>query len=151
LAHDITSLVIIYCGFVLGHRFFQKGPKQPAETLKTEVLNTLVLKHGNGNTIIQVEDIVQIASATRYISIHLEHKKFLCPGSLKSICQHLDGRGFIRIHKSTVVNSAMVLSFKSRRNGDYDLLLNNGDVVRLSRTYARDFKKHFDPRHRDTP
>lgn len=60
----------------------------------------------------------------------------------------LDTRTFVRVHKSTIVNLEKVSSFKSRLNGDYDLLLKNGTIVRLSRTYAANFKNEFTGTHR---
>ncbi|MBK6265105.1 LytTR family transcriptional regulator [Marivirga sp. S37H4] len=143
LAHDFYKLVIIYAGFVLSYKFFQKDSTISASVQENAVLNKMIINNGKDNTIVCVEDILQITSASPYVFIHLENKKHLHSETLKSICQQLDSNIFIRVHKSTMVNVAKVQSFKSRLNGDYDLLLKNGDTVRLSRTYAANFKKHF--------
>ncbi|WP_254788460.1 LytR/AlgR family response regulator transcription factor [Cellulophaga baltica] len=91
--------------------------------------------------------MIQITSATPYICIHLENKRHLHSETLKSMCGQLDSNVFVRVHKSSVVNISKVSSFKSRLNGDYDLQLANGDLVRLSRTYATDFKNRFGAGH----
>ncbi len=171
LAHDFYKLLIIYTSFVLGYKYFSKpahiiDSKESEPILNTIVinnekenvianvesinikedkptLNTLVINNGKENVIVDIEDIIQITSATPYIFVHLKGKKHLYTETLKSICEQLDSNVFVRVHKSTVVNIAKVSSFKSRLNGDYDLLLTNGDSVRLSRTYAADFKKYF--------
>ncbi len=150
LAHDLYKLVIIYAGFVLGYRFFQKRSKIVSGTPEQEVLKKIIITNGRDNTVICVDEILQITSATPYIFIHLENKKYLHSETLKSITNQLDNNTFIRVHKSTLVNLGKVKSFKSRLNGDYDVLLKNGDTVRLSRTYAANFKVQFKTGHQDT-
>ena len=139
LAHDLYKLVIVYTSFILAYKYFlglTQNENEPA-------LDTIVINNGKENTIVNIEDIVQITSATPYIFIHLENKKYLHSETLKSIHQQLDSNVFVRVHKSTVVNILKISSFKSRLNGDYDLQLKSGELVRLSRTYASDFKSRF--------
>ena len=110
-------------------------------------MDAIVINNGKENTIVNIEDIVLITSATPYILIHLDNRQYLHSETLKSICNVIDNNVFIRVHKSTVVNISKVSSFKSRLNGDYDLQLINGDTTRLSRTYVAAFKKHFKESH----
>ena len=149
LAHNFYTLIIVYSGFVLLYKYFSKSSKNIAEIQDNQPLKQIVINNGKSNTIICVNDILQITSATPYIFIHLENKKHLHSETLKSICQQLDGNDFLRVHKSTVVNLLKVDSFKSRLNGDYDIRLVNGEILRLSRTFSADFKKRFRPGHRD--
>ncbi|WP_339606371.1 LytTR family DNA-binding domain-containing protein [uncultured Roseivirga sp.] len=143
LAHDLYKLVVIYTTFVLGHIL----SRNTYITESKPALNTIVVNNGKDNTILNVADILQITSATPYIIIHLENKRHLYSQTLKSICNQLDNDVFVRVHKSSVVNISKVSSFKSRLNGDYDLQLTNGELVRLSRTYASNFKNHFNTSH----
>lgn len=142
LAHDFYTLILVYTGFVLGYRHISTS-KQDVVNTDTE---TLVINNGKDNVIVYVKDIIQITSATPYVSIHLENKKYLHSETLKSIHEQLNGNIFVRVHKSALVNLSKVHSFKSRLNGDYDLLMSDGTSVRLSRTYARDFKNRFSTR-----
>lgn len=151
LAHDFNIMVIIYAGFVLGYKYFSRRSNiSQGKSQENGVLEKIVINHGKDNTIVYTKDILQITSATPYIFIHLENKKFLHSETLKSICCQLDDHAFLRVHKSAIVNVAKVQSFKSRLNGDYDLLLKNGDTVRLSRTYAGNFRRQFSTSHQDT-
>lgn len=149
LSHNFYTLIIVYSGFVLLYKYFSKSSKNIAEVQDNQSLKQIVINNGKSNTIICVNDILQITSATPYIFIHLENKKHLLSETLKSICQQLDSNNFLRVHKSTIVNLSKVDSFKSRLNGDYDIQLVNGETLRLSRTYASDFKKRFRSGHRD--
>ena len=149
LANDFYKLVLIYATFVLGYKYFLTSTIPVISDRKT-FLENIVINNGKDNTIVKTNDILKITSATPYISIHLENKKYLQSETLKSICKQLDNTIFVRVHKSTVVNIKSVVSYKSRLNGDYDLLLKNGDEIRLSRTYATHFKKLFNTNHRVT-
>jgi DNA-binding LytR/AlgR family response regulator len=136
-------VVIVYTSFVLGYKYFSNRTQITEIKASKPTLDTIVINNGKENVIVNIEDILQITSATPYIFIHLENKKYLHSETLKSICNGLDSNVFVRVHKSTVINISKVRSFKSRLNGDYDLQLTNGELVRLSRTYAADFKNHF--------
>ena len=143
LAHDLYKLVIVYAGFVLLYPYFQRQQKVTKQTNLPGAIKKIIINNGAENTIINVEDIYQITAATPYIYIHCEKKKHIYSQTLKSIHSTLDPITFIRVHKSALVNTSKIKSFKSRLNGDYDLILTNGDSVRLSRTYAADFKNDF--------
>ena len=143
IAHDLYKLVVVYTTFVLGYKCFSNRTQIKESEASKLTLATIVINNGKENAIINIEDILQITSATPYIFIHLENKQYLHSETLKSVCVQLDSNVFVRVHKSTVVNITKVSTFKSRLNGDYDLKLTNGELVRLSRTYAADFKNHF--------
>ncbi len=147
LANDFYKLLLIYSGFVLGYKYFSKTPAVSKVINKNMSAEHIVINSGKGNTIVNTTDIMVITSATPYISIQLENKKYLHTETLKSIGKRLDNTVFVRIHKSTIVNIHKVVSFTSRLNGDYDVLLKNGTKTRLSRTYATDFKKAFTTGH----
>lgn len=148
MSNDFYKLVIVYTIFVLGSKYFSNRTHNATIAESKFSLNRIIINHGKDNVIVNIQDIVQITSATPYISIHLDNKKYLHSETLKSICEQLDANIFVRVHKSTVVNISKVVSFKSRLNGDYDLQLINGFSVRLSRTYATDFKKQFNTGNR---
>ncbi|SMC00706.1 transcriptional regulator, LytTR family [Hymenobacter roseosalivarius DSM 11622] len=109
----------------------------------SEARQTLVVGSGRHTTVVPAEAIVSISAANPYVTIHTHDKKYLYSASLKSIHQQLDPAQFVRIHKSAIVNLAHVTSYTSRLNGDYDVRLKNGQLIRLSRTYAASFNQHL--------
>lgn len=143
IANDLDKLVIVYAGFALGHKYLENRTRKIDPSESKPATDTIIVHNGRDNVVVNVEDITQITSATPYTCIHVGNKKYLHSETLKSICEQLDRSVFIRVHKSTAVNITKVNSFKSRLNGDYDLRLTNGELVRLSRTYAANFKNHF--------
>ncbi len=150
LANDLYKLVIIYSVFVFGYKYFSFKSTDLVSVNKKSCIRKIIISNGKNNTVVQVNDIYQITAATPYISIQLEEKKHLHSETLKSISTHLDKDRFVRVHKSTIVNLDKVVSFKSRLNGDYDIILKNGVELRLSRTYAANFKSNFKNVHQVT-
>ena len=117
LTYNLGKLIAVYSSFVIGYKYLIEPSLSKQMGESKIALNT-----------------IEITAATPYISIHLEKRKYLYSETLKTICDQLDNNTFIRIHKSTIVNISKVRSFKSRLNGDYDLLLTDGSSLRLSRT-----------------
>ncbi len=106
-------------------------------------LEIISVSTGRNSMAVHTDDIVLITAASPYICLHTSKSKLLHAETLTSISGKLDNKSFVRIHKSTIVNLRKVVSYKSRLNGDYDVVLANGVTTRLSRNYASVFKKHF--------
>lgn len=150
LANDLYKLVLIYAVFVFGYRYFSSKLNATISSNKKSYLKNIIINNGKNNTVVEVDNIYQITAATPYIAIQLENKKHLHTETLKSIYAQLNHHRFVRVHKSTIINLEKVVSFKSRLNGDYDILLKNGTEIRLSRTYAANFKSTFKNTHQVT-
>lgn len=151
LANDLYKLVFIYTAFVLSYKYFKITTPKSVIVNQKAVLESIIISHGKEAIIIKVCDVFTITAATPYITIQLEDKKHLHTETLKSIGEQLDNKQFVRVHKSAIVNVDKVISFKSRLNGDYDILLKNGYLIRLSRTYAAHFKSLFQSSHQVKP
>lgn len=109
-----------------------------------------VSDNNNIKRILPTNEIFYFSANSPYISIHHPTKKYLQTGTLKSLETQLDNRAFVRIHKSYIVNINKTISYQSRLNGDYDLTLSNGVILRMSRNYAPVFKIKFEENHRHT-
>ena len=111
--------------------------------ISVKELDILVVNHGKTSKTISIKDVLYFRAEMPYIAIITAEGKYLYQGTLKAVQDKLDQQAFIRIHKSTIVNARFVASFESRKNGDYDLKMSNGDEVRLSRNYLTAFRKVF--------
>ena len=140
LEHDVISIFMVYTLFEIGSELYLKYSAIQVQNPPEQVLATLKVQVGKNHSVILVDNIYQISAATPYICIQLENKSYLHNETLKSFLERLDEFKFVRVHKTCIVNISKVVSFTSRLNGDYDLYLANGEIVRLSRTYAADFK-----------
>lgn len=93
---------------------------------------------------VPLEDILCITASAPYITLHTQNKEYLHNQTLKTLHHILPAEQFVRIHKSTIINLKSVVAYTSRLNGDYDVSLTNGQEVRLSRNYAKDFKERLE-------
>jgi len=146
LSNDLVKLLLIYSVFIGWLKYLEN--KRPKEEPEKQTLSSqyLVVSSGKNSTRLDLSDILYIKAATPYVAIQLEDKEYLHSESLKSIATKLDAR-FIRIHRSSIVNIDKVLSYKSRLNGDYDLVLQDGTEIRLSRNYVNDFRSCYVSNH----
>lgn len=85
-------------------------------------------------------DIIFLKAEKPYIALITPEKKYLYNCSLKKFLAEKGADQFVQIHKSTVVNIHCIRAFTSRKNGDYDLLLSNGESVRASRSFNKNFQ-----------
>lgn len=147
LSEDTYKYLLIY-----GALAVLQNPKSqfrmtntPANPLQSpsDYLQQIIVGQGRSRFAIAIDDIIYISAANPYIAIYTARKKFLHAETLKTILAQLPAHQFVRVHKSTIVNLAKIISYKSRLNGDYDIILNNQHQVRLSRNYLQTFKKHM--------
>lgn len=100
----------------------------------------ITVKNGRTSIIVDIHDIKWIKADGGYLELQTTGKRYIIVDSLKNMLKYLDPDQFKRIHKSTIINTRLIKAFKSRNNGDYDLLLKDGNTLRLSRNYAKPIK-----------
>ena len=114
------------------------------ETEKQNFISSiLVTDHNNKKLLLQIKDTFYFSANSPYISIYHSSKKYLLTETLKSLEKQLDDNQFVRIHKSYIVNIHKISSIQSRQNGDYDITLSDNTILRVSRSYAKNFKSKF--------
>lgn len=91
----------------------------------------------DGARIVRVaQDAVQwVDAAGDYLCIHTPDETFVLRATLRDMEQRLDPRRFQRIHRSTIVNIGCVRELRAHQNGEYFVLLDGGQTLKLSRSY----------------
>lgn len=141
LSNDLYKYLVAY-GLLAWLTYKQNKTETNTSPLPTyTAIKELVLEQGKEHIVVSTEDIILIASASPYIAIHTENKKYLHTSTLRNISLQLDPNVFVRVHKSTIINSHFVASYRSRLNGDYDVFLKNQQEIRLSRNYVPAFRQ----------
>jgi two-component system LytT family response regulator len=69
-----------------------------------------------------------------YACLHAGPRDYLLRETMGSLEERLGG-GFVRIHRSAIVNAGRVRELRSRENGDFRVILAGGAELRLSRTH----------------
>jgi two-component system LytT family response regulator len=102
---------------------------------RTSYPDRIMLPRGNKYVALPVEDILYIRAEGDYSTIVTAEREYLSQYSLKESEGRLDPERFLRIHRSTIVNRASIREIYREGHG-YDLVLQNGDILRASRSYA---------------
>lgn len=114
---------------------------QPADATPPVPADTdFVIVQAKGRQLrLAVAAVRYLSSRPPYTALHTADGVYLQATSLKGMEALLDAERFVRIHRSVVVQLSAVHSIQSRGNGDYDVCLDNGTLLRLSRRYAARF------------
>ncbi|HKW17803.1 MAG TPA: LytTR family DNA-binding domain-containing protein [Terriglobales bacterium] len=92
---------------------------------------------------VRISDIDWIEAADYYSCLHVGPKTHLLRRSMAELEQDLDPNLFCRIHRSSIVNLERVEGLKLNPEGDYDVLLENGVRLRLSRSYRKQLQSRL--------
>jgi len=84
---------------------------------------------------VPMDDILWIDAAGDYMCVHTRADTHVLRATMRELEGKLDPRRFQRIHRSTIVNVARVRELRSHLNGEYFLILDSGQQLKLSRSY----------------
>lgn len=107
----------------------------------------LIVKDSGHIHVIKVEDLAWVGGAGNYVELHMinRQRSILHRDTMSSMEKSLKTFGFSRIHKSSLVNLNAISELKTRDNGDYDVILENGDSLHLSRRYKQNLSSLLQP------
>lgn len=96
--------------------------------------NRLAIKEPGRIRLIDVEDINYIIGAGNYAEVHLmDGRAILHRETMTSLEHQLDPAVFVRIHRSSIVRYGNIVELRPNENGDYSILLKQGQTLTLSR------------------
>jgi two-component system LytT family response regulator len=84
---------------------------------------------------VHVNKIDWIDAAGDYMCVHAEGRTYVLRETMKSLEAILDPKIFSRVHRSTIVNVSRVRKLRPHANGEYFLTLEDGQEIKLSRSY----------------
>lgn len=126
---NLFSFAIIIGAF--GNTFRLKPPV----TIRENQPSTIQIKQNGSIHLIDLMDIVKLEADNNSVNIHTNQKRFVQYGRLKDWEEKLEDQGFIRIHRSYVVNPSFIQSYQAKPSGDGTLTLTNGEKLRVSRNF----------------
>ena len=94
----------------------------------TETFNKIAVKTSERITVVDLNDLIRCESDTSYTLIFLsDRKKIVSSKNLKEYDEILSGSGFLRTHKSHLVNINFIKSFE-KAGGGYLVLKDNSKI-----------------------
>lgn len=102
---------------------------------KPDYLNRFVIKEPERIYFVNVDDIDWIEAADYYVQLHTGKKVHLVRETLNRLESQLDPHKFLRIHRSTIVNTTRIKELKRHFQNEYVVVLHDGTSLKLSRGY----------------
>lgn len=129
---DLLAYGVIAAGFWLW-RNWRTGPA--ADPAAAAPAGRLEIRDGARTLFLDIGAISTVQAAGNYVEIHADGRTYLARGTLASFEQRLAAAGFLRVHRSRLVNPAHIRSWKPTASGDAEIALADGRSVSGSRRY----------------
>jgi two-component system, LytTR family, response regulator len=106
-------------------------------------MERLAIKNAGQVSFLKISEIDWIAAADYYACLHVGMKSHLLRRSIADLEQELDESVFCRIHRSTIVNLDRIRGLKLNEGGEYEVLLDSGTKLRMSRRYRKELQSRL--------
>jgi two-component system, LytTR family, response regulator len=90
--------------------------------------------------LIDAADVISVEAQGNYVLLHHVSSSHLLRESIATMEERLHPHGFARIHRSVLVNAAMVEEIQPRRAGEYVLRVKGGKEYTVTRTYKKNLQ-----------
>jgi two-component system LytT family response regulator len=113
------------------------GAVPPQETPR------LIVRSSGHVAYVPIPDIDWVEAADYYVCLHVGPKSHLLRQSMADLEQSLDPHIFCRIHRSTIVNLRRVAKLDVDHAGEYEVILESGRRLRLSRRFRKTLQERM--------
>jgi two-component system LytT family response regulator len=84
--------------------------------------------------------VVAVQAEGNYVLLQREIGSYLLRESISEMAEKLEPYGFIRIHRSVLVNTAFVEEIQPCQTGEYELRVKGGKQYTVTRTYKKNLR-----------
>jgi len=105
------------------------------------MLNRIVVKSGRKIQVIPVESIYYIESQDDFVMIYCVEGHFMKQKTMKFFEQHLDGKQFVRIHRSYLLNLSHISEIQQYEKETWIVLTKQGAKLKVSKTGYTNLKE----------
>lgn len=100
----------------------------------------IAIKTKGSVLIVDAADVATVEAQGNYVLLQRLTGSYLLRESITEVARKLEPHGFIRIHRSVLVNTAFVEEVTPWRTGEYILRIRGGKELTVSRTYKKNLK-----------
>lgn len=111
---------------------FEARAKRQAPRIAFKAKGSIVL--------LDLAEIFAVQAEGNYVSLRLQPAPYLVHESLSSMAEKLKPYGFVRIHRSALVNISAVEEIQPLATGEYRLRVKGGNEYLVTRTYKHNLK-----------
>lgn len=133
LLYEWRKDALIYAGIALVYWWFQKEAARSRDARSDE--ERVEIRDGGAAVFLPAGDIIFVEAAGNYVEFHTADRAHLVRGTLATWQARLVPRGFVRAHRSRLINRARIRALRPTRAGDVEIVLDTGRTLLGSRRY----------------
>lgn len=99
------------------------------------------IRDGHRTHFVPVADILWVESFGNYARVHTPSARYIHRATMAQLTEQLAPSGFARIHRTAIVNVARIVRVKPAGSGQYEVHLDTGLRLRVSRTFRENLPK----------
>ncbi|MFY0603491.1 MAG: response regulator transcription factor [Flavobacteriaceae bacterium] len=100
----------------------------------------ILVQTNNKLVTISLKEVIRIEAFGDYSKLIIEEKTFLSNYGISQLEDKLNSAIFLRVHRSSIINIDKVKEL-NKYTKSYDVTMENGDIVRVSRGYMDNIKR----------
>jgi hypothetical protein len=135
LLYEWRKDVLVYAAIAATYWIFDYIAERNRAASSPPADDRIKLQDGGAAVFLSPDDISHVEAAGNYVEFHTAEKSHLVRGTLASCEERLIARGFVRVHRSRLVNRTKVAALTPTRSGDFEISLLDGRTVAGSRRY----------------
>ncbi len=89
---------------------------------------------------VNLRDVISVHAKGKCVCLQRNASSYLLRESISVVAEKLETHGFIRIHRSVLVNTSFVEEIRPLATGEYCLRIEGGKEYTVTRTYKRNLK-----------
>jgi DNA-binding LytR/AlgR family response regulator len=135
LLYEWRKDVLVYAALAATYWIFHYVADRRSAAARAPEDERIEVRDGGAAVFLTSGDISHVEAAGNYVEFHTTAKTHLVRGTLASWEARLTARGFIRVHRSRLVNRTKIAALKPTPSGDMEITLSDGRTVLGSRRY----------------
>ena len=128
----------------IGHALMRSSPtRERVADDRIDSATTSVVSAANGHLtvrqwnrvhLVPIDDIDYVEAEDNYVVVHAASRSYRGRDRISEVEAQLDGRRFVRIHRSTIVQVGKIREVQPLTHGDHAVILRDGEVLRVARS-----------------
>ena len=136
LIYEYRKDIVTYAMVVLAYLLFERLVRVPTLVEPgPAVAKRIEVRDGHRAFWLNAEEIEWVAAAGNYVELHGAFGTHLARRTLADMYGELGAHGFEQIHRSRLVQRAMIAKIETRQSGDFNITLRSGTIIIGSRRY----------------
>jgi two-component system LytT family response regulator len=100
----------------------------------------IAIRSGGSVALVKAGTIDWVEAADNYVCLHCGSETHVVRETMNSFERKLDSKQFVRVHRSAIVNLDRIKAIQPWLRGDYQVILQDGTRLSLSRTHREKVK-----------